>query len=106
MNRGAFETLFNETRNFIEFTDVQHEDSGVYRCVATAPVDKVVNCRRKAIESKLPSNPDPLEEPTSEPLIHTIVLSGPPLAVQVNVVLSSLSSVAVSGVTLTPGATA
>ena len=37
LNGGVFETLFNETRNFLDFTDVQHEDSGVYRCVATAP---------------------------------------------------------------------
>ena len=33
---GAFQTV-NSTNNFIEFTDVQHEDSGVYRCVASAP---------------------------------------------------------------------
>ena len=33
---GAFQTV-NSTNNFIEFTDIQHEDSGVYRCVASAP---------------------------------------------------------------------
>ena len=69
--------------------------------VRLGPVEMVVSCCRKAIESKLPGDPDPLEEPTSEPLIHTIVLLGPPLAVQVNVVLPSLSSVVLTGVTLT-----
>ena len=33
---GVFQTV-NSTNNFIEFADVQHEDSGIYRCVASAP---------------------------------------------------------------------
>ena len=73
--------------------------------VRLGPVEMFRSCWKKAVETKLPGDPDPLEEPTSVPLIHTIVLSGPPLAVQVKVVVASLSSVVLRGATVTPGAT-
>ena len=69
--------------------------------VRLGPVVMFKSCWRKAVESKPPSNPDPLEEPTSVPLIHTIVLPGPPLAVQVKVVVAALSSVVLRGLTRT-----